>query len=73
MQYLVKSEASAIHAAIVVARNEDEAADIYLKEEWLEDRGTIIDINTATVILVERWEDGRPLRAIEDTELEEEE
>ena len=56
-QYLITAEEVATHSAIVEAMDEDEAAEVYLRGEYVEDRGETFDEDSALVLSVERLDD----------------
>lgn len=52
MKYLVVAEIVTTHSAVVLAENEDDAAQQYLDGEWVEDRGDTFDDDSAMVLSV---------------------
>jgi hypothetical protein len=56
MKYLVTAEVERTHSAVVIADNEDEAAEKYLNGEWESDLGDE-EIGEGMVISVEEHEE----------------
>ena len=52
-RYLVTSEIIAVHEAVVEAIGVDEAAEVYLSGEFIEDLGETFDEDSAMVLSVE--------------------